>query len=386
MDISKFIGQKRPDVEKIPGFELRYDAKLNRWAYRPEDKYSEKHIDEDFFIPKKEAFKTGRPFSEDTQKNGNSGLHAAKAEKNDEFYTRFQDIADELTHYKDFFNGKVVYCPCDKAFNLGRSEFFNFFCKVFSEWGIRKLIATQYCPNGDNRGYLWVLENNDNTMFPIDETKIDTYLLDGDGSFDSPECIKIMEESDIIVTNPPFSLFRKIVNQLISLNKSFLLMGNQNAITYKDIFGFIKEDKLWLGYTSNKTMAFRTPYTNNNDNNCRTLERMGLDPSGHILVKGISWFTNLPHKKRNEYIDLCKTYNETDYPKYDNYNAVEVSRVSDIPSDYFGAMGVPITFLAKYNPSQFQIIKFRKGDDEKDLAIGGKTPYFRILIKRKTQA
>lgn len=366
------------------GFEYYYNSLTKRMSIRPVKGYSEKYYDKERYLPKKaEEYST-------VSDSKNSSLHKAKQEKNDEFYTRLTDIVNELKHYKEHFVGKVIYCPCDKLFNEGQSNFGKYFVSNFHKLGVKKLICTLFNPNGngvvkeydfERCGLKWEY-NGEKEDGEFDESDIDIYFLKGNGSFDSEECKEIMRNCDIVVTNPPFSLFRKFVKQIIDMDKKFLIIGNQNAITYKEIFNYIKENKLWLGYSTNKTFAFETAYTNNNDNNKKSLERMGLDPSKYILVKGISWFTNLEHNKRKEFIALAKKYNEDNYPKYDNYDAIEVSKVSEIPKDYDGVMGVPITFLGKYNPEQFKIIKFRKGDDEKDLAINGKTPYFRILIQK----
>ena len=205
--------------------------------------------------------------------------------------------------------------------------------------------------------------------------------LKGDGDFRSSECIELSKQSDIVVTNPPFSLFREYVSPLFRYEKKFIILGNQNAITYKEIFPLIKENKIWLGHSIHSgDREFGVPPTYP-----LTAASSRIDVNGNkfIRVKGIRWFTNLDYKERHDDLILYKTYSPEEYPKYDNYNAINVDKTTDIPKDYDGYMGVPITFLDKYNPDQFEIIKFRKGNDDKDLSINGKCPYFRIIIRRK---
>ena len=300
----------------------------------------------------------------------NVSLSNAKRAKNDEFYTQLSDIENELKHYKSHFAGKVVYCNCDDA---RKSNFFRFFQKKFNDYGLKKLITTSYNENG--HGSVLVYEGDTNGNGKLDDTEIKVSELKGNGDFRSEECIELLKEADIVVTNPPFSLFREYIATLVQYNKKFLVIGNQNAITYKEIFPLIKENKLWTG--NNMVKTFRVPQVTNK--NCEVL------PNGEIIAKfgSICWFTNLDIKKRHEEIILYKKYNEEEFPKYDNYDAIEVSKVCEIPKDYDGVMGVPITFLYRYNPSQFEIVKFRKGDDDKDLCVNGKCPYFRILIRKK---
>ena len=279
----------------------------------------------------------------------NGNLNKAKAAKNDEFYTRLQDIENELRHYRNHFKGKVVYCNCDDA---RESNFFKYFSTNFQKLGLKKLITSGLKEDGTENGTgVVALQIGDD---------IDIY--DGNGDFRSEECIEFLKEADIVVTNPPFSLFREYVAQLMQYEKKFLIIGNGNAVTYKEIFPLIKENKLWLGITSVKDF---------------------IQPNGEIKKFGnICWFTNLEHKKRNEELILYKHYNPTEYPKYENADAIEVSKVAEIPMDYGGVCGVPISFLDKYCPNQFRIVKFRKGDDGKDLSVNGKCPYFRILIQK----
>ena len=308
----------------------------------------------------------------------NNNLHTAKATKNDEFYTQLEDIENELKYYKDYFKGKVVYCNCDGFLNEEKSNFFVYFSLNYEFLGLKGLICTKYNPNGKGRKYEYYGDLNGNN-YP-DEEEIFTSDLEGDGDFRSEECIEILKKCDIVCTNPPFSLFRQYVAQLFEYNKDFLIIGNVNAISYKEVFPLIKENKMWLGVSiTSGDRKFVVP-----DNYPLNAAGCGIDENGkkYIRVKGVRWFTNLDHKKRHEELLLYKKYNEEEYPKYDNYDAIEVSKVTDIPMDYYGVMGVPITFLDKYCPEQFEIVKFRKGDDGKDLCVNGKCPYFRILIKR----
>ena len=300
----------------------------------------------------------------------NVSLSNAKRAKNDEFYTQLSDIENELKHYKSHFAGKVVYCNCDDA---RKSNFFRFFQKKFNDYGLKKLVTTSY--NEDGHGSVLVYEGDTNSNGKLDDNEVKVSELKGNGDFRSEECIELLKEADIVVTNPPFSLFREYIATLVQYNKKFLVIGNQNAITYKEIFPLIKENKLWTG--NNMVKTFRVPQVTNK--NCEVL------PNGDIIAKfgSICWFTNLDIKKRHEEIILYRSYNEEEFPKYDNYDAIEVSKVCEIPKDYDGIMGVPITFLYRYNPSQFEIVKFRKGDDDKDLCVNGKCPYFRILIRKK---
>ena len=287
----------------------------------------------------------------------NENLHKAKVAKNDEFYTRLQDIENELRHYRNHFKGKVVYCNCDDA---RESNFFKYFSLSFEFLGLKKLITTGYKENG--KGVALVYEGDKNSNRNVDDEEISVTELNGNGDFRSEECIECLKGGDIVVTNPPFSLFREYVAQLMQYGKKFLILGNMNAITYKEIFPYIKNNELWLGIAPIKDF---------------------IQPNGEIKKFGnICWFTNLEHNKRNEELILYKHYNPTEYPKYENYDAIEVSKVAEIPMDYEGVMGVPISFLDKYCPNQFRIVKFRKGDDGKDLSVNGKCPYFRILIQR----
>lgn len=293
-------------------------------------------------------------------------LDAAKKAKNDEFYTRYEDIEAECMKYKKYFKDKIILLPCDDH-GLKRDNFWNFFVNNFEAFGLKKLIAVHYSGGPDNElgdAYKAWIENDTNNDGFIDDEDTQIEYLDGDGDFRSDECRELFKEADIIITNPPFSLFREFIAQIMEFEKQFLTIGPLNARTYKEIFPLIKDNKYWVGYN--------------------TVKHFNIGDGGTQDFGNICWYTNLPTKRREENLILTKTYNEDDYPKYDNYDAIEVNKVVNIPKDYYGAMGVPITFLDKYNPNQFEIIKFRKGNDEKDLTINGKPPYFRILIKRKS--
>ena len=318
------------------------------------------------------------------KKSSNKNLHNASKAKKDEFYTQLSDIEKELRHYKKYFKGKVVFCNCDDP---RVSNFFHYFSYNFEQLGLKKLITTCYKSkqadlfsqnNSEKAIYLEYSGDKNGNSVPNPE-EIGIKHLKGDGDFRSSECIELLEKSDIVVTNPPFSLFREYVAKLIEHKKKFVIIGHQNAITYKEIFKLIKDNKFWLGYGfSGGAAHFINPHY-------KDYATAGDHKEGMIRVSGVVWFTNLEINKRHEDLVLYKTYkgNEKDYPKYDNYDAINIDVTKDIPMDYTGAMGVPITFLDKYNPEQFEIIKFRKGNDEKDLVINGKCPFFRILIKNK---
>ena len=338
---------------------------------------------------------------------GNSNLHVANRAKKDEFYTQLSDIANELKHYKQHFAGKIVFCNCDDPYE---SNFFKYFALNFNVLGLKKLIATCYdgSPVADTQMCLFepeapygkqektrvphkivITEVNDvngdgatdlaDVEWLIKNDKNVLTTLQGNGDFRSEECVELLKEADIVVTNPPFSLFREYVAQLVQYDKKFLIVGNQNAITYKECFKLIKNNQLWLGSCLSFS-AFKVPADYEEKST-----RFWIDETGQKWrsMGNVCWFTNLDNTKRHEELDLYKTYSSEEYPKYDNYDAINVDKVADIPCDYDGVMGVPITFLDKYNPEQFEIVKFRKGNDEKDLSVNGKCPYFRILIRKK---
>lgn len=376
---------------------------------------------------------------------GNSNLGKAKTGRNDEFYTQLADIEAELKHYRNHFKGKTVFCNCDDPYE---SNFFKYFAMNFNYLGLKKLIATCYkgspitCTqlnlfgneenfsivknekrpykieitevtdaNGDGAVDLtdieYLLQNNKNTLS----------LLEGDGDFRSNECVELLKECDIVATNPPFSLFREYVAQLFEYEKKFIILSNMNAITYKEIFPLLKENEMWIGYGFNMSMVYKTPYPNLLDANRKFVISKGFDPDdGYLKVPAICWFTNLDHSKRHEKLELYKRFSPEEYPKYDNYDAINVDKVTEIPEDYYDVMGVPITFLDKYNPEQFMIIGMSASADTMDKPVqlgeefmkvyraqGGtghfsakmygvcyydakgkaKVPYGRILIRRK---
>ncbi|EFS96650.1 modification methylase EcoRI family protein [Capnocytophaga ochracea F0287] len=312
------------------------------------------------------------------RKATNNLLQKAKKLKNDEFYTQIQDIERELQYYKNHFEGKIVYCNCDDPYT---SNFFKYFVSNFKELKLKKVIASCFKEQTPN---LFSTKEIGKAFFAEYEgEKIAVSYFKGDGDFRSAECIALLKQSDIVVTNPPFSLFREYVAQLVKYDKKFLIIGNINAITYKEIFKLIQENKAWLGVHLGRGISgFIVP---------EHYELYGtetqIDTLGNRIVSpnNCLWLTNLDNFKRHEEIVLTKRYlgNENNYPQYDNYNGIHIDKTENIPSDYTGYMGVPITFLHKFNPNQFEIVKFRKGDDEKDLSINGKYPYFRILVRNK---
>ena len=272
--------------------------------------------------------------------SANSNLHKAKNAKNDEFYTQLNDVAKELMHYKAHFKDKVVFCNCDDP---TWSAFWKYFHLNFAELGLKKLISTHY--DRENPTYKMEYTGGDDNDIEVG-VKVP---LEGNGDFRNAECIELLKEADIVVTNEPFSLTRPFIEQLIEYNKQFLIIVNKNAITYKEIFPLIKDNKIWLGCTNVKEF---------------------IQPDGSLKKFGnVGWFTNLDVKKRHEKLVLWKHYTPEEYSHYDNYDAINVDKVSEIPCDYDGVMGVPITFLDHYNPDQFEIVSFRKGEDGKDLVF-----------------
>lgn len=295
----------------------------------------------------------------------NANLTQAKKAKKDEFYTQLSDIERELSHYKEHFRGKTVLCNCDDP---RVSNFFHYFAYNFEHLGLKRLITTCYKSQDID---LFSMNSSEQAVYLIYEGDIDgdklpspdeigVHPLKGDGDFRSQECIELLKQADIVVTNPPFSLFREYVAQLIEYDKKFIIIGHQNAITYKEIFPLIRDNKLWLGYGFKGGAAhFISKYED--------VATSSNHKAGMIRVSGVVWFTNLDTNKRHENLVLYKKYSPEEYPKYDNYDAINVDKTSDIPCDYYGVMGVPITFLNYYNPEQFEIVDFRKGDDGKDL-------------------
>lgn len=322
--------------------------------------------------------------------NENTGLNNAKRNKKDEFYTQIVDIEREMHHYRSHFRGKVVYCNCDDPYI---SAFFKYFAKNFEFLGLKKLITTCYrnqnidlFSQGDNeKAVKIVYEGGAKNSLPTPDD-IGVQILEGDGDFRSQECIEILNECDIVVTNPPFSLFGEYVSQLDQYNKNFIIIGHQNAIIYKDVFPLIKNNRMWLGYGFKRNMAhFVTPHYEDTATDADHQE-------GKIRVSGVVWFTNLDHDKRHEEMILVERYygNENSFPKYDNYDAIEVSKSQNIPYDYEGVMGVPITFLTKYNPDQFELIGCNRGVGQdpngiygRGSYVNGKETFKRLFIKNK---
>lgn len=345
---------------------------------------------------------------ENVMANKNSNLGAAKSAKKDEFYTQLTDIEKELRHYKQHFRDKTVLCNCDDPFE---SNFFKYFVLNFNRLGLKKLIATCYTGSPIANRQLSIFdvlgvseETEDKPYKAVVTTVYDktgdgsvdmfdvaelfrtgentlTELL-GDGDFRSPECLALMDEADIVVTNPPFSLFREYVTTLMEHEKKFIIIGHQNAITYKEIFPLLKDNKIWLGNGFQGNVGFfESPYED--------IAVSSQHKEGLIRISGVMWFTNLDIKKRHEDMILVKRYHAEEYPYYDNYNAIEVSKTADIPCDYTGIMGVPVTFLDKYCPEQFEIIGLDRYTVPKQflvggrVAINGKPCYARILIRNK---
>ena len=339
---------------------------------------------------------------------GNKRLTDARANKKDEFYTQLVDIELELKNYKDKFKDKVIFCNCDDPYE---SNFFKYFAMNFNYLGLKKLIATCYDSSPMSYTQFSFLGVNENKIYPnkdrhaykieinevtdlnhdgaIDLSDVQLLLqnkkntlvhLKGDGDFRSEECVELLKQADIVVTNPPFSLFREYVSQLVEYNKKFLIIGNKNAITYKEIFKLIKENMLWLGYRNiNSDMWLIVP------GNYACEKVIDGKRLKHIMA---CWFTNLETTKRHENLILYKHYNPDEYPKYDNYDAINIDKTCDIPCDYDGCMGVPITFLDKYNPDQFEILgdsRFHDGQEFSDdiNILNGKALYRRLLIRRK---
>ncbi len=360
----------------------------------------------------------------------------ARKNQADEFYTQLVDIENELKHYKEHFKNKTILCNCDDPYE---SNFFKYFALNFNFLGLKKLIATCYDNSpvaytqlnffGDDK----VFENKNRHPYKIEINEVKDYnydgatdladveyllknqkntisLLKGNGDFRSNECIDLLKQADIVVSNPPFSLFREYVEQLVCFDKKFIIIGPQNAITYKEIFPLLKNNKMWAGYSFNKTFEFIMA------DSYVLKGKAYIDNQGkkHGFVPGICWFTNIEIKKRFEELILYKQYNEKEYPTYYKYDAINISKITEIPYDYFGKMGVPITFLDKYNPNQFEIIGLGAGDLGREIGIGNNytvneltafkkqnpafrrgipfyfdnnknlvVPYARIIIKRK---
>ena len=328
-------------------------------------------------------------------------LHQAKKTKHNEFYTQLTDIENELRYYKTHFKDKIVYCNCDDP---RVSKFFLYFSLKFEDFGLKKLITTCYknqtfdlfSRHDSEKAIYLEYEGDRDGNRRADPDEIEVKYLKGDGDFRNKECIELLRQADIVCTNPPFSLFRQYISQLIEYKKKFLIIGNMNAISYIDVFPLIKENKVWLGpsiHSGDREFGVPQHYP-------LTAATSRIDENGNkfIRVKGVRWFTNLDHAKRHEELILYKRYSPELYPHYDNYDAIEVSKTREIPMDYEGVMGVPITFLDKYNPDQFEIVG---SDYEVKLGlcpqlinpnyvgkldrgyINGKRMYARLMIKRR---
>lgn len=343
-----------------------------------------------------------------SQESSNSGLHAARRAKNDEFYTRIEDVEAELYHYRDHFQGKTVYLNCDDP---RWSAFWRYFALNFQHLGLERLIATHYTgvvAPGEASYAIEILRGRDEDA--DGKIGVDSGVqmpLQGDGDFRSEECIELLKQSDIVVTNPPFSLFREYVAQLVEHGKQFVILGNMNAITYKEVWPLIQEGRLWLGtWPLGKEQLFGV--TPEYQDELRRTKREG---SAWRLLDGVvmgriamgCWFTNLDHAKRHEELPLWKKYTPEEYPKYDNYDAINVDKVREIPVDYDGAIGVPITFLDKWNPEQFELLgSFNAGWAGEQLGsalteilmkgkssmwngpvVGKKPLYKRVVIRKK---
>jgi len=328
-------------------------------------------------------------------------LTAAKTAKKDEFYTQLPDIERELRHYKQHFKDKVVYLNCDDP---RVSNFFHYFSYNFEVLGLKKVIATCYksqerdlFSQNDSEQAIWLeyTGDKDGNRVP-DPSEIGVKPLEGDGDFRSDESIELLKQADIVVTNPPFSLFREYVAQLMTFDKKFVILGNMNAVTYKEVFPLFRSNRIWYGPSiSSGDREFGVPAS-------YPLAAAGcrVDEHGNkfVRVKGVRWFTNLDVSKRHEDLVLYKTYNPEEYPTYDNYDAIEVSKTKEIPMDYPGVMGVPITFLDKYNPDQFEILGMAassydeymmgipfKGQKDGRPIVAGENVYARIFIRRKSK-
>lgn len=286
--------------------------------------------------------------------NSNSNLGSARAAKKDDFYTQLSDIEKELRHYRKHFKDKVVYCNADDP---RISNFFHYFSHNFERLGLKKLITTCYrsqqrdlFSQNDSEEAIYLEYEGDRSGNRVpDPDEIGVHPLRGDGDFRSDECVELLKQADIVVTNPPFSLFREYVTQLFEYDKKFLIIGHQNAITYGEIFPLIRDDKMWLGAGFNRNMAH---FISSYEDTASDLDHK----EGMIRVSGVQWFTNLDLAKRHEEMVLYKKYTPEEYPTYDNLDAIEVGKSVEIPMDYDGLMGVPITFLNKYNPEQFEIV------------------------------
>jgi hypothetical protein len=323
-------------------------------------------------------------------KSLNRNLNAAKASKQDEFYTQLSDIEKELRHYTAHFNGKTVLCNCDDP---RVSNFFHYFSHNFARLKLKRLVTTCYKnqqPDLFSRNesekaiYLEYLGDRDGNRVP-DPGEIGLHELKCDGDFRSSECVELLKQADIVVTNPPFSLFREYVQQLIEHDKKFLIIGNFHAVTYKEIFKLLKENRIWLGYSHPVAFVVPDHYEMRDVRSWRDEKGTNWRSLGNAC-----WFTNLDIAKRHEDLVLFKNYTPQQYPTYDNYDAIEVKRYQDIPADFDGVMGVPVTFLEKYNPEQFEILGSNRGVDQdpnrvygRGSYLNGKETFKRLFIRRR---
>ena len=324
--------------------------------------------------------------------SSSQNFHTAKRQRNDDFYTQLSDIENELRHYRHHFEGKVVYCNCDDP---KISNFYHYFSHNFNFLGLKKLVTTCYksrqydlFSSHHHENSVWLecrgVRNESSGYIPSEPV---IRHLNGDGDFSSEECIELLKQADIVVTNPPFSLFRAYVAQLVEHKKKFLIIGNMNAITYKEIFPLIKDQKIWLGASiKSGDREFGVP-----DHYPLTAATYRVDESGRkfVRVKGVRWFTNLDYQQRHENLILYRKYSPKEFPKYDNYDAIEVSKTAHIPVDYGEEMGVPISFLDKYNPDQFEIVGMDRPliteltGKQSRFRINGREMYARIVIRNK---
>lgn len=332
----------------------------------------------------------------------NRNLHSANKAKQDEFYTQLSDIENELKHYKKHFKGKTVLCNCDDP---RVSNFFHYFAYNFEHLGLKRLITTCYknqerdlfSQNNSERA-IWLEYFGDRNGNRVpDPEEIGIHYFNGDGDFRSAECIELLKEADIVVTNPPFSLFADYIGQLAKYEKKFLVLGNKNAVTYKEVFQLFKENKLWIGVTPmSREIYFNVNQDFIEESLAKNRNRTIVVRDGKYMARSPSiWFTNLDHKKRHEELILYKKYSPDEYPKYDNYDAIEVNKTESIPEDYDGIMGVPITFLDKYNPEQFEIVgcsynygRPKEWNENIDMnpVVNGKNIYKRFFIRRRKEA
>ena len=295
----------------------------------------------------------------------NRNLHKARKARADEFYTQYEDIEKEIQNYN--LEGKKIYLNCD---DYRHSNFVKYFKDNFNTLKITYLTASNY--DIGECAY----------KYEYDGVEERITALKGNGDFRSEECVELLKEADVIITNPPFSLFREYVALLMKYDKKFIVIGNMNAITYKEIFPYIKNNELWLGCsTFNTGVYFEVPDNYEYADTYKFIRE--INGKKVMRVSSICWFTNIEHNKRNKPIDLYKKYSADEYHTYDNYDAINCNKVADIPIGYYGVIGVPITFIDKYCPEQFEIVSFRVGNDGKDLSINGKRTYFRILIRAK---